>query len=476
MIAKHLESIIAEEVRKTDIPQRSQADIVQRFQHVRGFGLLPRGRGKNAQHLSPKEVAAGVLSIATEKPGFAGLAAQILLNLRPVGGVGASFQSSKTFGKAIEQIITDSNALKSLLEVRMSVSEFYKNSNGRASIQYEMNGKAKIAYFVQKEAVSLMQAGAEKTYNPAALISSAISESVIFPIFFKKLSDQMKIDYPLPKIEDMPEDDEENQKEERAKKLGLVPGSRFLNLGVDTQVTWPKEETVVEFEGKKLVLLPKTKESTTSIHIDLVGQQISFEDAKTLINRFLSLLTWCDDQYAILQYGWAGNPIPVAVPKHDLAFNTAHVWPFNRKLPASHDAQKALALYRDGRNAHQNQLILFAVLSYYKIIEIKYKHPPEAKAWIKDKYLTIKKERNLVEDIRPFEAACALHKKTNPEDYLYEACRCAVAHAKDAKNSSDPDDVLELHKLYIAADILRALARLFIESEFRVSDTIIDGT
>src|SRR3546814_4969173 len=75
-------------------------------------------------------------------------------------------------------------------------------------------------------------------------------------------------------------------------------------------------------------------------------------------------MTWCDDQYAIAQDGWSGNPVPVAVPKRNLAFTTTYHWVFNRDIPVSEDVLRALALYREGRNAEQNFMISYAVLSY----------------------------------------------------------------------------------------------------------------
>jgi hypothetical protein len=134
MIAKRLEAILANEAEDTDISQRSPADMVQRFQCLREYGLLPKGRGKNAQPLSLAEIVAGTLSIVTVKPGFSGHAAIILTDLRPVGGIEASFERCITFGKAVEAVLDKSNALDSLLEIRVSISEIYKNGHGRATM------------------------------------------------------------------------------------------------------------------------------------------------------------------------------------------------------------------------------------------------------------------------------------------------------------------------------------------------------
>ena len=71
-----------------------------------------------------------------------------------------------------------------------------------------------------------------------------------------------------------------------------------------------------------------------------------------------------------------------------------------------------------------------------------------------------------------FEKACGTER---PHDYLYRACRTAVAHA-NKPFSSDPDDLSELRRLHVAADILRELARRFIRFELGVSDCPYDGS
>jgi hypothetical protein len=476
MIAKRLETILANEAGKTDLSQRSPADMVQRFQSLREYGLLPKGRGKNAQHLSLAEIVNGILSIATVKPGFAGLVAKVLRDLRPVGGIEASFERCITFGKAVEAVLDNSNALDSLIEIRVSDSEIYKNDHCRATIEYLSGDTKKTANYVGKLAVSLLQPGAEKTFDPRQLISSVITETVFYPLFFRGLYRGLKKEMPeltAPFVTDPEEEDEENRQEERARRLGLTPRSKFLNVGVDNQVTWPSEETIVDFEGYKLILLPKTREKTTSVHIDLHENKLTSEDARTLINRFLSMLTWCDDQFAVLQNGWSGNSVPVAVPKRDLAFTTAHHWMFDRKIPKSNEARIAIALYREGRNAEQNYLISYAVLSYYKIIELK-NHRGDTKNWFRDNFIKLKQNQYLSDMLKAFEKDCGTEE---PYLYLYEACRTAVAHAKPQKRqTSDPDNLPELRRLHVAAAVLRELARLFIQNELHVSDCAFDGT
>jgi methylamine utilization protein MauJ len=394
-----------------------------------------------------------------------------------VGGPDASFQRCENFGKALEVALTDEAALDSLIEIRVSDGEMYTNAHGRAAISYRFGDQTLTAYYINAHAGSLLQPGAEKTFNPRDLISSIVTEQILYPPFLKGIANVLKREASMPPISlSVPpeDDDEEARKEQRAKRLGLRPNSSFLNIGVDNQITWPPEEAVVEFEGHKFILLPKTRDNTTSIHIDLHGQRIGSEDAITLINRFLSLVAWCDDQFAIRQDGWSGNPVPVPVPKRSLGFNTAHHWIFDRKTPASDDARRALALYREGRNAEQNYLIGYAILSYYKILELKYSDGKDEKVqkWIADNYPALKEDKNLAREIAAFEEACG---DQEPHLYVARACRIAVARAS-AKHPSDPDDFHELRRLHVAARVIRALARRFISSELAVSDCFFDGS
>ena len=237
-------------------------------------------------------------------------------------------------------------------------------------------------------------------------------------------------------------------------------------------MTWPREETLIEFDQYKLVLMPKTSSHVQSIHIDLHANRLSIEQARTVANRFLSLLTWCDDQYAIVQDGWSGNPVPVAVPKRDLAFATAPYWVFNRDISNSVEVQRALALYREARNAEQNFMVSYAVLNYYKIIEILHERGPESKKWVAENLPAVLDDAGAVGLATAFLEACGDEK---PEIYIYKACRVAVAHAS-VDWPSDPDEFTELQRLHNAADVMRLLARRFICRELKVSDSPFSDT
>ena len=480
MQVRQLETIISAEAGQRPLSGRAPADIALRFRSLRRNGLLPRAAPKTANRLSNSHIAAAVLSIVPAMPEYAGLTSRVLMRLRPVGGETASFMEKESFGEALAALLDDHQSLRSLAEIRVSDGEIFTNAYGHAAIRYRSDEKEETAYYVPSTAISLLQRGAEISYDPTNTSSSISDETIFRPDLFRKIirakEKQRAIDALYPELVDKydidEEDDDESREKKRREKLGIIRGSRFLNVGVDNQGTWPKEETLVEFDGYYLVLMPKTRRNSTSVHIDLFRNRLSDEDALTVINRFLSILTWCDDQHAINHGGWSGSPVPVAVPKPNLAFTTAYYWAFDRRIPENEESRKAIAIYRESRNAEENALVGYAVLGYYKIVELRHKGRADTTKWFAQKFDEIRRETQLSDRIERFLSSFT---GQEPEHYLYRACRTAVAHA-NKPSSLDPDDLNEIRRMHVAADILRELARRFISDELGVSTCTFDGS
>jgi len=245
---------------------------------------------------------------------------------------------------------------------------------------------------------------------------------------------------------------------------------RFLHVGVKGSAVWPTEETTVEFGGHKLVLKPATRETEQSVHINLQG--ISNVEALTLINRFLSVLSWCDDQPMENRYGWSGNPIPVAVPRESRVVGSSMAFPFCRRLEPDERARLALALFREARTVNSTP---FGFLSYFKILNIFWK----------DRVETINGQRRnpMIEGIRATLpklkdelAVSRLHtlKTTEPDipKYLYESGRCAIAHAY-ATPIVDPDDVSDLRRLSEDLYIVKGVAEYLMEARLKLSRSVM---
>jgi len=194
MKSKRLETIIGTEFNV------GEAEMVQRFQKLRDMRLLPISRGRNAEDISTDMVASGILSIIDSRVGYAGVAVKTLRSLQPVGGAENAFAKAKTFAAALRAILDDSSLLESLLELRISNSEIYKNGYGRGTIIYKASGKEKASYYVCSTALSLFQPGKEKVYDPRELISSMIQETVIFPRILKRIQTELKRDEQFEKM------------------------------------------------------------------------------------------------------------------------------------------------------------------------------------------------------------------------------------------------------------------------------------
>lgn len=473
MYAKNLEYLLADCSSQCDVSPTNISDIAARFDALRGSGQLPRGRANRSKRLSAGEIASAILGLVTQAPKWAGSAAKTLGDLRPVGGLSASYRESPNLKAAMELLITDPDARKDLVALHLSISERFTNSNGFSQLIYADGVKRRCTYFVSKLALSLLQSGAEHDFDADQPHATLSKNMTLGSEFFERIA--MAVSRSVisrePPVGDGSEYDTEEAKEARYAALGVRPGSSFLNVGVDTQAVWPKEEMLVQFDKYQLVLMPKTKENMRSVHVDLHAHQLSEGQALTVINRFLSILTWCEDQFAITRGGWSGNPVPVPVPRYDLAFVMADIWPFARNIPAADQARRALALYREGRNAEAMGSVSYAVLSFFKVIEIKYRTGEKVKKWIASNFGSATAATRQDLSMRVFLESC---NGDSPEDYIYHSCRVAVAHAS-VKRPSDADDLTEINRLRSASYALSLLARHLIVQELAVSESIYSG-
>lgn len=448
---------------------RSYDETLKRFESLRGYGQLPRGRDKAAQRLTNNEIARAVLGYVPTLSGWAGHVALIMSDLRPVGGVSASFRDAASLSDAMAALLSKDEDCNALVSLTLSLARNPGNDEYQAKILFEDDGQRKIASYVSKYALTLAASGAEKTFDPDRPLSTNTRQLVLSRAFFRSLKEDVDISRQLdrPLETDWREYETEEERSAFHERLGARRGSRFLNLGVDTTVTWPKDPTRIEFGGHHFVLFPKTKDNSHSISIDLRGERINAEDARTLLNRFLSVLTWCDNRHAILREGWSGNPVPVPVPRRDMAFSTMVTWTFYRSMPEDETLLNCLSYYREGLNAAEAEIASQEVLSFFKVFEMR-REGPEVRSWI----------------VKEFDEAC---KNVQPEylkrfdedrqekaveKYVYDNCRVASAHASK-KFRSDADMSFETRRLSVAAEIMRALARHYIRTEFDFSDSYL---
>jgi hypothetical protein len=475
MYASNLQELLFHCSERSDVSPLTFADYTERFNELRSYGHLPKGRAQFKHLLTPTQVALTILGLVPTQPSWAGHAATVLKSLSPVGGPKAGFYETASLIDAMALLLTDTGARESLIALRVILGETGVNSTGGAVLTYERAGIRRQAFFMPNMATSLTHEGAESSFDFEGWLSSPASREMSFgQKFFLRVARAMEFAarHPGEPAGDGSEYDEEEAKQALWKKLGVTPHSRYLNMAADNHVTWPHEPTLVKFDGYHFVLMPRTTENIQSVHVDLTRNGLDDSSATTVIRRFLSIMAWCDDNFATLGFGWSGNPVPVAVTKPELAFRTTPHYLFDRKMPSTPDARRALALYREALNAEHNALISYAVLNYYKIIELTQRDRAATKKWFRDNFAHARRFEHLK---RPLDDFDKLRGKTEPHEYIHKSCRIAVAHAgKDSE--SDPDDASELQRLHAAADIMQVLARHCIETEFKISDCMFDGT
>ena len=475
MYASNLQELLFHCSERSDMSPQAFAEFTERFNALRSYGHLPKGRDQRKHLLTPIQVASAILGLVPTRPSWAGHGATVLKTLSPVGGPKGSFHNTASLIDAMVLLLTDAGARESLIAVRVILGETGANSAGGALFKYEHGGVRRKAFFMPRMALFLSKDGADSSFDVERQLFSLASREMSFgQPFFERVARAMEIAarHPGEPASDGSEYDEEEAKQALWKKLGVTPRSRFLNLSADNHVTWPHEPTLVKFDGHHFILMPRTKDHVQSVHMDLTENGLDDSNATTVIRRFLSIMAWCDDNFATLGFGWSGNPVPVPVSKPELAFLTTPHYIFARKMPPTPEARRALALYREALNAEHNALISYAVLNYYKIVELTQRDKNPTKKWFKNNFAHARSFEHLKGSLDDFDK---LRGTTEPHEYIYKSCRLAVAHAgKDSK--SDPDHASELRRLHAAADIMRVLARHCIETEFKISDCMFDAT
>ena len=147
---------------------------------------------------------------------------------------------------------------------------------------------------------------------------------------------------------------------------------------------------------------------------------------------------------------------------------TMSPWMFYRSMPEGEELLNCLAYYREGLNAAEAGIATFEVLSFLKVFEIRRKDGNAAKRWVAEVFDEACKNVR-AEVLKQFHED---RQDVSVEEYVYRNCRVATAHAaKDYPSDGDASE--EMRRLSIAADIMKALARHFIRTEFELSETYL---
>lgn len=231
--------------------------------------------------------------------------------------------------------------------------------------------------------------------------------------------------------------------------------ANWLNLPVMGHAIWPIEDTTISFSGCEIHIKPASRDTEQSLHVDL--SKHSEIDAHTAINRFLSVLSWCDKVPVRVMWergGWSGSQEPVAIPRDSsrtIGSCICKQYPFFRSLEQNSKAQLALALFREALNSIS---IPGKFLGFFKILNTKWNDRNIVNG-IQDMLKRLTDEDALAR-VKALEA-----KSIDIPSYLYKEGRCAIAHAFQDP-LVDPDDWDDSFRIASDIPLIRALAVLII--------------
>jgi hypothetical protein len=244
--------------------------------------------------------------------------------------------------------------------------------------------------------------------------------------------------------------------EDRLRERGYWVGAHLR-----TGLTLPSNTTMVRFEGAEMLICPSTAELLPVIFYRTNREAL--RDSQRLIQRFVSSLNWMNASFGTIQLEWSAGSRPTRHGNRAPGIVLTHSF-YQEWLPQNlgPDQRLALALYREGSSiSHAG----YQFLSFYKVINLKYRNGQSQKAWIASKLAMIEEDRakkrlaKLRAELATDEAIAA---------YLHVSCRCAVAHASVDQPTVDPEDPEDQARLERDLPLIRALAEHLIRTEFRI--------
>lgn len=238
----------------------------------------------------------------------------------------------------------------------------------------------------------------------------------------------------------------------------------WLLANVDQNIGWPQRKVVIIYRGRKVLLLPATKKYYAAAAVITEDQTLS--EGKTFLMQFLSALAWRESgKLNIICWtntqGHLTNFDRMPLNKQP-GITSVFFRPSELPDPKNPQAQLAIALFREGLSLNH---VGYSFLSYFKIINLRYPKDEKQKKFIKRSLPLIENLPHLKDKFTLLKA-----QHTDLVNYIYKACRCAVAHASKEQTTYDPENVDDENRFYEIQPIAHALAKLIIETEFGIKN------
>ena len=234
----------------------------------------------------------------------------------------------------------------------------------------------------------------------------------------------------------------------------------WVVAGLETHVSWPKRLQLMEFGGRRFLLMPREEDSLPSIALLASDYGLTGEQARSEIMRFASALSWRERRKIdIVTWGGGGRPHRVGILRNAVIAN--YLSPYHLPAVSNERAQAALAFYREGISLENP---FYAFLSCYKAFSIAVENRRERAKWINDRCEKIRANQ-LSRGAKRLEEL--LSSNTDVGRYLYERGRNAIAHA-DREPFVNPDKSDDHFRASRDQPLMEELAEIAIEEVFGV--------
>lgn len=219
-------------------------------------------------------------------------------------------------------------------------------------------------------------------------------------------------------------------------------------------IGWTQKPITIDYAGRTFLLLPEDEQNLPAIAT--LGEQAVCRRA---ILEFASALAWSSGGSVAVESWTGGSQIYRAGKRPIVGQMTAQFFHIDYlPHPADPNHRLALALFHEGSTLIYVH-VAYSFLSFYKIVNlVSGPHGPAQKGWINARVPAMKHHRAK-------ERLAELQKVGKDiGNYIYQSCRCAIAHAGDPRNPViDPHNIDDERRLRSDLPLVITLAEIAIE-------------
>lgn len=248
---------------------------------------------------------------------------------------------------------------------------------------------------------------------------------------------------------------------EEAEKLQQQRG-HWITAGVETRAFWPKRAQVLSFEGIRFLLQPAERgergDALPAIALRTDDLGLTDHQCRAVIMRLATAIAWREGQKVELVM-WAGGSSPFRLGMSRNNAITDYLPADNLCAPASDEARKALAYYREGLSIDNP---FYSFLGFYKAFSRSLPNGRERGPWIAATLPRLT-DREAIERRNEL-----IRAGEDISTYVANQGRHAIAHA-ERDDIVDPDDPTDHQRIIQDLPLMRHLAEIAMEERLEIT-------